>query len=241
MVEIWLPQAAGLELRAVTVPHGGSVRAAAADERVHWVHHGSSISHGMEAGGPSRTWPAVAAAAAGCHLVNIGLAGQCHIDQFAARTIRDLAADRISLKFGINVVNGDTMTTRTFASAVHGFLDTIREGHPETPILVISPIICPALEHVPGPSVLTESGLFEAEGDPSDLAFGRLSVGRTRELLVALVEARTLAGDAHLTYHDGRDLFGEADLDDLPDGLHPNAAGYVRMGERFATHRFLAG
>jgi lysophospholipase L1-like esterase len=28
---------------------------------------------------------------------------------------------------------------------------------------------------------------------------------------------------------------------DLPDGLHPNADGYVRMGERFAAYAFAPG
>jgi lysophospholipase L1-like esterase len=32
---------------------------------------------------------------------------------------------------------------------------------------------------------------------------------------------------------DGLALFGPDDVGDLPDGLHPNAAGYRRMGERF--------
>ena len=27
-------------------------------------------------------------------------------------------------------------------------------------------------------------------------------------------------------------------VDDLPDGLHPNSAGYRRMGERFAARAF---
>ena len=53
-----------------------------------------------------------------------------------------------------------------------------------------------------------------------------------------MVAARRAAGDEHLHLLDGRELFGEDDLDDLPDGLHPNAAGYLRMGERFHTLAF---
>ncbi|WP_438267882.1 hypothetical protein [Kitasatospora purpeofusca] len=32
------------------------------------------------------------------------------------------------------------------------------------------------------------------------------------------------ARDRHLHYLDGRELLGPADVDDLPDGLHPSAA-----------------
>jgi hypothetical protein len=238
-VTVWLPQAAGVEIHSMSVPDGAMVRASAPDTRPRWVHHGSSISHCMEANGPSRTWPAIAAAQTGHQLTNIGLAGQCHVDQFTARTIRDLPADRISLKFGINVVNGDTMRARAFSSAVHGFLDTVRDGHPSTLLLVISPIICPAAESAPGPTVLTDDGRIAVPDPDATLAFGRLSVGRIRELLVEVVEQRRAVGDDALHYLDGRELFGAADLADLPDGLHPNGDGYERMGERIAARQFL--
>ncbi len=41
---------------------------------------------------------------------------------------------------------------RAFAPAVHGFLDTIREGHPTTPLLVVSSVLCPIHEETPGPA-----------------------------------------------------------------------------------------
>jgi lysophospholipase L1-like esterase len=44
-----------------------------------------------------------------------------------------------------------------------------------------------------------------------------------------------------LFYLNGLTLFNETDLADLPDGLHPNAAGQQRMGERFAAAVFGAG
>jgi lysophospholipase L1-like esterase len=73
---------------------------------------------------------------------------------------------------------------------------------------------------------------------PQELATGALSIGRIRELVATVVEQRQSAGDAELHLLDGRRLFGKGDVADLPDGLHPNNAGYRRMGERFAALAF---
>ena len=125
-----------------------------------WLHHGSSISHGSDAASPSATWPALAAAHGGVELINLGLGGSALLDPFTARTLRDTAADLISVKIGINLVNPDLMRLRAFMPAVHGFLDTIRDGHPTTPLLVVSPIYCPIHEDTPGPgaSISTPAG-----------------------------------------------------------------------------------
>jgi hypothetical protein len=195
----------------------------------------------MEAEHPTGTWPAVAARAAGVDLYSLGLAGQCQLDQFAARTIRDLPADLISLKLGINVVNADSMRERAFVPAVHGLLDTIRDGHPDTPIVVISPIICPVAEDHPGPTLPNLDGRFDVVDRPEELTVGALSLERIRELLSIVVAQRRGAGDANLHSLHGHELFGAADVGDLPDGLHPNSAGYRRMGERFAAYAFAPG
>lgn len=240
VVELWLPNTSIVEARAVVIDDNATLTAAPVDGRRKWVHHGSSISHCMEAAGGSRTWPATAARLADVNLVNLGLAGQCHLDQFTARTIRDTKADLISLKCGINVVNGDTLRLRTFAPALHGFLDTVRDGHPDTPLLVVSPILCPAHEDTPGPTDSTDGKAASAASEVA-AAQGALTLNQIRDIITSVVEARRKAGDTNLHYLDGRELFNEADLDDLPDGLHPNAEGYVRMGERFAKLAFADG
>jgi hypothetical protein len=180
----------------------------------------------------------VAARLARLDLMNLGLAGQCHLDQYVARTIRDLPAEAISLKLGINVVNGDTMRERTFLSSVQGFLDTVRDGHPDTPIAVITPIICPMAEDNPGPTLRSAEGVMYVIERSLALSQGALSISRIRQLLADVVEARQASGDKAILLIDGTALFGLADLADLPDGLHPNAAGYQRMGERFHAIAF---
>ena len=240
VVELWLPNTSPVEVRAVHLDDAASLVAAPPDTRRRWVHHGSSISHCMEAFSGSRTWPATAARLADVHLTNLGLAGQCHLDQFTARTIRDQPADVLSLKCGINVVNGDTLRMRTFAPALHGFLDTVRDGHPDVPFLVVSPIVCPTHEAAPGPTDST-TGVIRSAASPVAVEQGALTLGQIRDIVAGVVKARRDAGDTNLHYLDGRELFNESDLDDLPDGLHPNAEGYIRMGERFAHLAFADG
>jgi hypothetical protein len=239
-VELWLPPTGDTALGALEVADGARVDPPR-DERRRWVHYGSSISQCSEATSPARIWPAVAARKADLHLISLGLGGSCHLDPYVARHMRDTGADLISLKLGINVVNGATFRERTFTPAVHGFLDTLRDGHPTTPIVVASPIFCPSAEERPGPTALQPDGTFVAVGDPADVAQGALTLRRIREILAQAVKVRRERGDPHLHYLDGLDLFGKADAADLPDDLHPNGAGYERMGARFYERVFAPG
>jgi hypothetical protein len=205
-----------------------------------WIHHGSSISHCIEADSPLGAWPVVAARLVGADLTSLGFAGNAMLDQYTARTIRDLPADLISVKLGINIVGADAMRMRTFGPAVDGFLDTIREGHPHTPLLLISPVSCPIVETTPGPTVTDPDApetLFYSIGEQRWLEYGALTLVRVRDVLRRLAVRRALT-DPNLHYLDGRELFGEGDLADLPDALHPNSAGYRRMGQRFADLAF---
>ncbi len=225
-------------LRALVIDDGAFIRPADAESRPRWIHYGSSISHCMEAEQPGEVWPAVAARRAGVALQSLGFGGQCHLDQFVARTIRDAHADIVSIKTGINVINMDSMRERVFGPALHGFLDTIREGKRDVPIVLVSPIFCPSAEEHPGPTVPDEHGKFVTIKGFDEIREGCMSLTRVREIITEVVAKRQEAGDGQLHYVDGLELFGEADAGDLPDDLHPNPAGYVRMGERF-TERIL--
>ncbi|MCL7369037.1 GDSL-type esterase/lipase family protein [Streptomyces ardesiacus] len=239
-IEIWLPHNETTELVALRT--NAPVEPGRDPGRRVWLHHGSSISHGSDAAGPTTTWPALAASLGGVELVNLGFGGGALLDPFTARAMRDTPADLISVKIGINVVNADLMRLRAFGPAVHGFLDTVREGHPTAPLLVVSPILCPAQEDTPGPLAPDFSGggvRFVATGDPAERASGKLTLNVIRDELSRIVRERA-AEDENLHHLDGRELYGAADAVDLPlpDGIHPDAATHRLIGERFAELAF---
>ncbi|SDS89736.1 GDSL-type esterase/lipase family protein [Actinopolymorpha singaporensis] len=245
-VEIWLPHNETTELVALRT--NAPVLPAQDRGQPVWLHHGSSISHGSNAASPSTTWPALAAMLGGVELLNLGLGGSALLDPFTARAMRDSHADLISVKIGINLVNADLMRLRAFSPAVHGFLDTIREGHPTTPLLVVSAIHCPVQEDTPGPLAFDVGSLsagklrFRATGDPSERAAGKLTLTVIRDELAGIVAQRA-ADDPNLHYLDGLKLYGEKDFAELPlpDELHPDAATHRLIGERFAEIAFGEG
>jgi lysophospholipase L1-like esterase len=241
VVELWLPQAAVVALRALRIDDAAELGPSTDTGAPRWIHYGSSISHCIEADSPTGTWPAVAARKGGVELLSFGFGGQCMLDQFVARTIRDQPADMISLKVGINIVNGDTLRDRTFGPALHGFIDTIREGHPATPMVLISPIFCPSAETHPGPTIMGPQGRYITVSGLEELRLTCLTLTRIRSMISDIVSARSQLGDANLHYLNGLELFGPDDAGDMPDDLHPNAGGYARMGDRFARLALGAG
>jgi hypothetical protein len=232
-VELWLPHTGVTELFEIRADQ--PIRATGAQTRLRWLVHGSSITHCMETTRPTTTWPAIAARALDYDLIDLGFSGNAVLDPYVARAIRDTEVDLITLKLGINVVGADLMRERAFIPAVHGFLDTIRDGHPDTPIQVISPIACPLHESTPGPTGLdSETGAaYSLACEP--YAAGSLTLTRIRSILREMVHERAISGEP-ITYIDGRELFDDADIRDghLPDGLHPDEVGYRLIGDRYA-------
>ncbi len=170
-IEIWLPHDETTELVAlhtdapVEPAAGRPASGVAAPRQLDQPRLGRRRARPAR-GPPSRL------GSASVELVNLGLGGSAVLDPCIARLMRDTPADLLSVKIGINLVNTDLMRTRAFTPAVHGFLDTVRDGHPGTPLLVVSPILCPIHEDTPGPTALNLDALgegrllFEAMGEP---------------------------------------------------------------------------
>lgn len=213
-VEIAFPPEITAEIHSVELLDAKSP--GAPRERLRWVTHGSSITHCRVAASPAQNWPALVAQAHDWDHWNMGYGGQCCFDQIIARTIRDLPANRISLCLGINT-HQDLFGPRVWRPAVEGFILTVRDGHPQTPLLIISPIF---------------SGPRE-DDDVPPCRIGLRTMRRELEEIVATFRAR---GDRHIHYLDGLKIIGKADAGTMPDELHPNADGIRLMGQRFIEH-----
>lgn len=211
-IELWFPPTVSAAVTALQI-----------DDRARWepwpdtrwrvLFHGSSITQAVDANGGTLTWPGIASDKANVRHLNLGWAGSCLISGFAARILRDEPTDAIVLELGANVWETGLLKERTFVDSTQSMLSIIREMHAGTPIAIVSPIT------------------FKRGDDKSNQ--GGIPLGRMRELLESVVTARTAGGDKNVHYLSGILLSGPEDLEDLPDGIHPNARGNRRMGERF--------
>ena len=213
IVELWPPQHVEFRLKGLEFSDGASIKPYE-DTRPKWITYGSSITHCRAAASPSFTWPAIAARERGLNLTCLGYGGNCHLEPMIARMIRELPADFLSMKVGINIYGSESLSPRTFQSAIIGFVQIVREKHPDTPFVVISPIFSPPRE--------TTTNAVE------------FTLADMRQEVAEAVQAMKDNGDSNLHYVNGLELFGEDLAHLLPDDLHPDAEGYKIMGKNFA-------
>lgn len=191
-----------LGVRAV----GGSV--APAPARPRWIVHGDSITEGLWSTRPAHSWPAVAGRALGLDTVNLGYSGAARGELVTASQIAALPADLLTLAFGTNCWAGVPYSAPLLYETARAFLALVRGGHPDTPLLLISPVLRPAAEHT------------------------RNALGATlAELRAAMEEAvrdGVAAGDERLLLLPGRDLLR---AEHLVDGLHPGDSGHALIAE----------
>lgn len=209
-------KAAGWEdVRGISGPASGGEPSAVplTDKRPRWIAYGSSITQCVGASSPSRAWPAIAAADNGFNLTSLGFSGNCHMEPMIGRLIRDLPADYISLCVGVNIYGAATSSPRMFKPLLIGLLETIRDKHPRTPLLVISPIY----------GTVRETEL-------NALGF---TLPMMRDAVREVVELLQERGDRHLHYRDGLTWLGPEEEALLADGLHPGPEGYELLGRRF--------
>ncbi len=215
-IEIWLDQRRELKLREILIDDGSKINKSLIDKK-RWVHYGSSISHSIEAKSPSTIWTSIVARRMNLHLTNLGFYSECKCEPMMGFIIRDLPADYITLKIGINLVDGD-LNRRTFKPNIFGLVNIIREEKPFIPIVLCSPIYTPLYEDIRGGS--------------------GYNLKEMREAILECVEIFKKYGDKNIYYTDGLKLFGSEYRSNMPDDLHPDAAGQYIMADNFIKEVF---
>ncbi|GGU51237.1 GDSL-type esterase/lipase family protein [Streptomyces lavendofoliae] len=189
-----------LGLRAV----GGTV--SPAPPRPRWLVHGDSITEGWLSTRSARSWPAVAGRALGLDPVNLGYAGSARGELAVAQQLAALPADLLTLAFGTNCWSGVPHSAPLLYETTRAFVALVRRGHPDTPLLVLSPLLRP-----------------EAEATANALG---ATLDDLRTAMEEAVRDLAAAGDERLALLPGRDVLGAGHL---ADGLHPDDAGHARV------------
>jgi lysophospholipase L1-like esterase len=169
------------------------------------VFYGTSITQGGCASRAGMSYQAILGRSLNLNHVNLGFSGNGKGEAALARAAAEIDASVFVLDFAQNNPDVDSL-----AQVYDPFIGILREKHPDTPILTITPIY--------------------AAGEAS----GSRKNEQMRALIRKVASKRIAAGDAHLEVVEGTDLLGPSRVDGLVDGTHPNDLGFEWMAEGLA-------
>ena len=200
---IYLPEGMRPIVQSLTAVNG---TIAPAPPLPRWIAYGDSTTQGWIASGPAQGWAAIAARKAALDLVNMGYAAAGRGEIASAEHIAALDAEIITVAYGVSCWTRIPFSAGMVAEGMRSFLDIVRQGHPSTPIVVLSPVLRPDAEHV-----------------ANRLGASLADIRRTIE---STVGERIAAGDAALSLVAGA---GVITADNLGDGIHPGDEGHKRI------------
>ncbi len=180
-----------------------------------WLAYGDAITQGWLASAPAMAWPAVAGRKLGLDVCNLGYAGTARGETTSAVLLAETPAEVVSIAFGLNNWSRVPHTTGLMAEEVRCFLSVVRRGHPEVPIVVVSPTARPDAEDTPNRVGAT-------------LAELRLSMEET--VLDCIAD-----GDKMLFLVEGLTAVGPEDLE---DGIYPGDEGHRRLAAAVSRFSF---
>lgn len=167
------------------------------------VFYGTSITQGGCASRSGMSYEAILGRMLNVDFVNLGFSGNGKGEAETAAAVADIDAAAFVLDFAQNNV-----TAESLRQVYLPFVEIIRTKHPQTPLLVITPIY----------SAREAWAVNERlEG--------------MRELIRQAAAKRIVGGDRNIEIVEGTDLIGPSRGDGLVDGTHPNDLGFQWMAE----------
>ncbi|HVC71633.1 MAG TPA: SGNH/GDSL hydrolase family protein [Acidimicrobiales bacterium] len=171
-----------------------------------WLAYGDAVTQGWLASSPAMAWPAVAGRKLGLDVCNLGYAGTARGETTSALMLAETPAEVISIAFGLNNWSRVPHTPTLMAEEVRCFLSLVRQGHPETPVVVVSPTARP-----------------DAEDEPNRVG---ATLAQLRRAMEQTVRTHIENGDENLFLVEG---LAVVDPDDLEDGVYPGDEGHRRL------------
>jgi hypothetical protein len=136
-IEIWLDHRYPCKLEAVAIDPGARIAANPPSQK-RWILYGGR-NHRYEMSGTASTlWSTLVAKKLNLHLTNLSFEGVCRFEPMTARLIRDLPADFITA-FPEPPSDTAAIDPSLFYANLIGWIQIIREQHPEVPIALVTP------------------------------------------------------------------------------------------------------
>jgi lysophospholipase L1-like esterase len=207
---IYLPEGMLPTIESIT-PLGGAIEPASMQPR--WLVYGDAVAQGWLASSPSMAWPSVVARKLGLDVCNLAYAGSAHGEIPSAALLADTPAEGITIAYGVNCWNRIPHSAGLMAETIRAFLGVVRSGHPDTPVVVLSPLLRPDAESVPNRLGATMADL--------------------RVAMEEAVRECMAAGDNNLFLVEGGTVVGAGDL---ADGVYPADEGHKRIAAAVGKH-----
>jgi len=206
---LYLPLYNGLRIKAIGVNARATIKKAAPFAVAKpLVFYGTSITQGGCASRAGMSYQAILCRNLKLGHINLGFSGNGKGEGEVANAVAEIDASCFVLDFMANNKNWESLD-----AVYEPFVRTVREGHPTTPIILVTRIYTASES-----SLLGRHAFVEAK---------REVIRRTYKKLIA-------TGDKNLTLVEGYALLGPNDADGLVDGSHPNDLGFQLMAQRLA-------
>ena len=203
-ITIYLPLYSPITVEKLVFPAGTELRPPTPFARKKpIVYYGSSITQGGCASNPGLSCQAILGRRLNLDFVNLGFSGNGIGEIEVARAVAEIDAAAFVLDYWANP------DPATYKRTLPPFVRTLREKHPETPILITSPFYNPGRERVQREKRRT-----------------------TRDF----VDSRRAAGDTNIHYVEGLDMISENTAWGLVDGRHANSLGFYLCANGLEPH-----